>query len=419
MRALEPQVSADTNGQTASQAPALLTGPDPTGNRVSPWRVFHLIKGLGRGGAEILLLETLRASAKRSEYTYGYGYLLPHKDALAGALRETGATDVVCFDTPTPVQAVAAAAAIARHLRAWGADLLHCHLPLTGIVGRLAGRIARVPVVYTEHNLQERYHALTRWANGRTWGLQHFVLAVSREVADSIRRHHGDRVPVETLHNGVDSERFAADPEAGRRLRAELGLASAAPVVGTVAVLRRQKNLELWLEMARRVREHYRDAQFVVVGDGPLASELHAHAARIGLKTAVHWPGLQDDVRPYLAAMDVFVQTSTFEGLPVALLEAMAMERPVVATAVGGVAEAADETCARLVPPRAGSEELATEVTTLLADPALRESLGRAGRVRVVTSFSIERMLDELEAVYRRLLTARRGRRPESAGGSG
>ena len=196
-------------------------------------RVYHLIKGLGRGGAEMLLPEVIRATP-RADATFRVGYFLPHKDALVSTLEHLG-TPVVCFGGRSNAAVVAKAGWVARDASGWGADLIHCHLPVTGATGRLAGTLAGIPVVYTEHNLQERYHRATALLNRSTWGLQQRAIACSDEVKRSIETHIGTRVPVTTVLNGVSLHRFAPDAALRRAKRAELGIDQDAPVMGTVA----------------------------------------------------------------------------------------------------------------------------------------------------------------------------------------
>lgn len=365
-------------------------------------RVFHLIKGLGRGGAEGLLLGC-GDRGRDPAVTYGAGYFLPWKDALEAPLRSTG-VEVVRFTARSSVGMAFQVGRIASFLRTWRADLLHCHLPLAGVVGRLAGRVAGTPVVYTEHNLMERYHPWTRRANLWSWRLQARVVAVSAEVASSIERHAGGRVPVRVVRNGVPVARLRRDPEAGAEVRRRLGIPPEAPVVGQVAVFRRQKRLDLWLETARQVLRDRPDARFVLVGDGPLRPEIERRSRELGLTSAVTFTGLQDDVRPFLSAIDLLLVTSEFEGLPLVLLEAMALELPVVATAVGGVPEAvADGRTGRLVPfGEPGASAAAT--LALLANPTRAREMGRAARRRVKTEFSTDRMMVELEALYREVV---------------
>lgn len=373
-----------------------------------PLRVFHLIKGLGRGGAEGLLLGCGDRGAGGT-VSYGVGYFLPWKDALEEPLRRAG-VEVVRFTARGAAGMLGRVPRIAGFLRSWRADLLHCHLPLAGVAGRLAGRLAGVPVVYTEHNLMERYHPWTRRANLWTWGLQERVVAVSAEVAESIERHAGSRVPVRVVRNGVPVARLERDPEAGAAVRRRFGIRREVPVVGQVAVFRRQKRLDLWLETAREILRRLPEARFLLVGDGPLRGEIESLARELGLEEAVCFAGLQDDVRPFLSAMDLLLVTSEFEGLPLVLLEAMALELPVVATAVGGMPEVVlDRETGRLV-PFARPAEAAAAALEILADPARRAAMGSAARRRVAREFGTERMLAELESLYREVVDgARRG----------
>ena len=121
-----------------------------------PLRVFHLIKSLGRGGAEVLLAEGLRV-ADRERFTYGYGYFTPWKDAVVPSLEAQGA-GVVRFDARSNPAILLQAGRVAAFLRRWRADLLHCHLPVAAVAGRVAGKLTGVPVVTTEHNEVEHFH---------------------------------------------------------------------------------------------------------------------------------------------------------------------------------------------------------------------------------------------------------------------
>lgn len=369
--------------------------------------IAHLINGLGRGGAEKLLPDLIRHGAEKSRYAVGY--FLPWKDALAPELAELGAS-VTCFDAGSRGALLLRVRRVAAWLRRERADILHAHLPLAGVVGRLAGRWAGVPVVYTEHNLQERYHPWTRRLNAWTWRLQERVIAVSGEVAHSIDRHLAQRVPVDVVQNGIAVERFSRYPVDRPRIRQTLGLPPEAQVVGTVAVFRSQKRLDHWLQTAALVRARHPEAHFLLVGDGPLRADLESTARRLELTDSVVWPGLCQDVRPYLAAMDVYLMSSAFEGLPLALLEAMAMELPVVATSVGGIPEVVvEEETGHLTPPGQPAR-LAAAVARLLEDPPRGRRLGEAGRRRVEERFSIERMAREVEAIYGELASGDRVR---------
>jgi glycosyltransferase involved in cell wall biosynthesis len=259
--------------------------------------------------------------------------------------------------------------------------------------------MARVPVVYTEHNVLERYHPLTRRANLLTWRHQEAAIAVSADVAESLRRGAPRGVPVKTILNGVDIDRFDPRRVQGATLRESLGISPSAPVVGTVAVFRTQKRLDEWLRVAKALVNDHPGTHFILVGDGPLRHELEALADSLDLDT-VHWVGLQEDVRPYLAAMDVYMMSSRFEGLPVALLEAMAMGCAVVSTSVGGIPEVLRHRVNGLLVDGDHPERLAAEAAALIDSPEQRAALGADARRTVEEGYSVARMARQLEQTY-------------------
>ncbi|MBI3927724.1 MAG: glycosyltransferase [Armatimonadetes bacterium] len=367
------------------------------------FRIFHLIKSLGRGGAEVLLSEA--RPYRSAQFEDGYGYFLPWKNAIVPALEATGA-EVVCFESNGLMLPLRIPRVI-RHLKRRGVDLLHCHLPLAAVVGRIAARAAGIPSVYTEHNLMKRYHPVTRWLNLLTWRMQDLVIAVSSEVAAEIRRYVSGGPPVEVVPNGVCLRSFSPDPQRGRELRSALGIPPDAPVIGTVAVFRVQKQLDLWLEAARRIRERFSNAHFILVGDGVMREEIGRVCRRLELTGCTHFPGLQEDVRPYYDCFDVFLMTSKFEGLPVALLEAMAMKKAVVASPVGGTPEVIEDgSSGVLVSP----EGAADSVCRLLSDAQQSMRLGENARAVVERSFSLQAMVSKSESLYHRILETRRPR---------
>lgn len=362
-------------------------------------RVVHVIKSLGLGGAERLLVDGARV-APSVGMRHEVVSFLPWKDALIPALEEVGAP-VTVIPRRSSAAILASSGALARHLRRSGADVVHAHLPIACTVARLASRLAGVPCVTTEHNVIERYHPMTRALALATWPLQRAVVACSDEVKASIERHMPHGPPVTVVKNGIAPERFVVHADAAGGVRAAQGIAGDAFVVGTVAVHRTQKALDVWLRVAAAVHREIPSARFLVVGDGPLRAALERQTAELGLLDVVHFPGLQKDPVPWLAAMDVWLSTSVFEGLPLALLEAMAARRAVVATAVGGVPEVIrDGENGRLL--RAHDEAgLVDAVLGLARAPATtREKLGEAAAATVASRFGVERMQRELLDVY-------------------
>jgi L-malate glycosyltransferase len=372
-------------------------------------RVLHLIKGLNRGGAETLLSEGLRF-ADRSRFELSYAYFRASLNALVPALAEQGAP-VTCFGGKGHATMLGRIRRIARHLRAEEIDLLHCHLPMAGVVGRLAGRLAGVPVLYTEHNKPEWYRRPTFLLNSWTYFLQDHVIAVSGSVEWSIRRYIRPTVPVTILRNGIDTNAFRRVVEGGQAVRRHYGIPADAPVVGNVAALIPQKQLHDWVEAARLVHQQHPDVRFLIVGEGPQHAELTALIDRCALTGIVHLCGVQSNVVPYLSAMDIYMMSSAFEGLPVALLEAMAANCAPVCTAVGGIPEVLEEGVDGFLAEPGHPDQLARKVAALVSDREQLTRVGLAAMCKVDRHFRVESMVASLQELYENVVRGARERK--------
>jgi L-malate glycosyltransferase len=371
-------------------------------------KVFHLIKGLNRGGAETLLAEGLRF-ADRERFELSYGYFHPDLDALVPTLRARGA-EVTCFEAGSHAMMPLRGLRIARHLWRNRIDLVHCHLPTAGAVGRVAAALASVPLVYTEHNKVEWYRKATFRANAWTYSWQRHVIAVSGSVRDSIEAYIRPSVPVTVVRNGIDATHFTRSPQDGCAVRQRYGIPTDAPVVGNVAALISQKRLHDWLTAAELIRERQPRTHFFLVGEGPQRAELLQRIAASELRDVVHLPGSQADVRPYLSAIDFYMMSSAYEGLPVALLEAMAMGCVPVCTAVGGIPEVIRDGRNGFLTEWGKPDRLAARVVGVLGDPEQLRATAAEARQTVEAEFGIERMTREVEAVYLLVLDRPRAR---------
>jgi glycosyltransferase involved in cell wall biosynthesis len=366
-------------------------------------KVLIVIKGLGRGGAELLLLSAT-PYLDRDRFEYRFAYLLPWKDALVGDLTSAG-LPVHCLDGARGVGWVGRLRSLVRRERI---DLVHVHSPVAAAgVRAAAGRRARV--VYTEHNVWGRYHRVTWAANLATFPRNDHVFAVSDEVRASIRYPGPMRLlplpPLETLHHGLDPAALAAQAGGPGQdpVRAELGIAPDAPLVGSVANFKAAKDHANLLRAAVLVRQVVPGVRFLLIGQGPLEPETRRLAARLGLDGTVIFAGFRSDAQRLAAAVDVFTLASTYEGLPIALIEAMALGRACVATSVGGIPEVVrDPGQGLLVPPR-DPDALAGGLVRLLQDPGLRDRMGAAARGRAL-DFDIRKAVRRMEQVYAGLL---------------
>jgi glycosyltransferase involved in cell wall biosynthesis len=361
-------------------------------------RVLHIIKSLGRGGAEMLLPETLKFHDK-SRFQFHYIYFLPWKNQMVDSIREHGGI-ISCLEASNNIAILLKWRTVVRYIRENKIQLIHCHLPWAGLVGRIVHRVTGVPALYTEHNKQERYHFLTRWMNRLTFNWQSGAIAVSKDVAHSIKKNISVKIPVTEVVNGIDTESFRRDSVSGLETRHRLGIPADAFVLGTIAVFRFQKRLKEWLQVFARFSGKHPGAFAMVVGDGPLKAQLVHEVKALGMEKNVFMPGLQPEVKPWLSAMDVFMMTSEFEGLPLALLEAMSMECAIVTTDAGGIKEVITRSEEGSVVAVNEWMNLESELTQLMNDAPRRTAMGKAARLRVKESFSISTMAARLEECY-------------------
>lgn len=385
-------------------------------------KVLHLIKSLGRGGAEMLLPETLKVH-DRQQYEFYFAYFLPWKDQMVPAIEALGAK-VICFKANNNLQMFLRVNDICRYVHEHQVEIIHSHLPWAGVIARLVGKRTGIPVVYTEHNKWERYNKVTYWLNKLSFGWQNAAVAVSNDVQQSIRKNAGKTTFFElnledkttsvrqlkkdvnhktyllNILNGVNTTHFVRDTDAGLHIRQELGIPADAPVIGTVSVFRFQKRLDVWIEIAAEILKEVPDAHFIIVGAGPLKDELLAKRTSLGLEERLHMPGLKTEVKPYFSAMDIYMMSSIFEGLPIAMLEAMSCSCAVISTKAGGIGEVIEEGTSGMLCEVDEYMKLVSVGIHLLRNPEERKKLAAGARVRVQEEFSIKKMVKQLEQLY-------------------
>jgi glycosyltransferase involved in cell wall biosynthesis len=361
-----------------------------------PIRVLWLVKGLGPGGAERLLVAAA-ARRDRSRFDVTCAYLLPWKQQLVPELEALGVT-TRCLDVRDE-RDVRWAVRLRTMLRKDPVDVLHAHSPypagIARLVTRTLPRLQRPATVYTLHNTWTSFATPTRLLNAWTMGRDAADFAVSDLVRDTVPERLRRRT--EVVVHGIDLDAVGAQ-RARDGVRAELGIAPDEIVFGTVANFRAQKDYPNLLAAAAVLRDRGARVRIVAVGQGPLEEQMRAEHARLGLADRVLLLGERADAVRVMSGCDGFVLASNNEGLPVAVMEALALGLPVVGTAVGGMAEAVDATNGVLVPPR-DPEALAGAMLALAEDPARRATLAE-GAARSSARFDIGRSVTRIEAAY-------------------
>jgi glycosyltransferase involved in cell wall biosynthesis len=364
-------------------------------------QVVHVAGSAEWGGGE-RYLELFVRHVDRERFTLAV--IAPAAGPLCARLEALG-VEVHIVDLGALISLRAIARLTAR-LRRLAPAIVQSHGARSNFYTRIAARLAGVPaVVSTVHNALGDYpvspprFALYRAMDRLTLPLTAYVVCVAAALA----RDYPGRAVV--IHNGIDLDDFDPGAVAGTAAEVRRGLGlGGGPVVGFVGRLTPQKDPLTFVRVLAALRQARPEIQGLVVGDGPLRPEVEQAARAHGLGSSCRFLGERDDIAALLVAMDVFVLTSVSEGFPFVVLEAMAMERPVVATGVNGVPEIVEDGVTGRLVPRGDAATLARAALEILDAPEAGRGMGRAGRQRVVARFTAQRMVAEAQALYVRLL---------------
>jgi glycosyltransferase involved in cell wall biosynthesis len=381
-------------------------------------KVLHIVTRLDLGGAQqntLYTVEHLDSARYEAVLVCGSGGLLD-AEALALSRRDPPVRVRFIDDLvreANPVRDLAALFQLERVIAEERPDVVHTHSSKAGILGRAAARLAGVPaVVHTFHGfgfhdrmrppVRAFYVALERAA--ARWADR--LVFVSKANMDVARREGLGRPEAwELIRSGVRLTGLPArvDREAKR---AELGVRLHKPLVVGVGNLKPQKNAEDFLAVAEEALRRVPEASFVFVGDGPLRARLEARALAKGLSAKVRFVGWRRDVPELLAAADVFLLTSLWEGLPRALVEAMRTGLPCACYAVDGVNDLLVDGVNGFAVPAGDRARLVEGVARLLSEPDLRRRLGDAAAASVGPEFDIDQMVRRQETLLEGLVGA-------------
>lgn len=361
---------------------------------------MQLVWSLGMGGLEKLAID-ICSHLPQDQFSASICVL-----QSGGAIESRVDTDLVdllcirqyCGNDPTvPFR-------LARLLRRRQVDVLHSHTWGTLLEGVVAAKLARVPaVIHLEHSTTDRRRR--RVIGQRVgWGMVNQVVAVSDAVADRMTNIVGyPRDKIRVIPNGVDVEQFRRLDVPRRDLREEFGLSGVGYLIGMLARFVPFKNHAGVLRALPKLHEAGIDAHLALAGSGPLRDELKTLAESLGITDRVHFLGNTDQTCRFLNCLDVFVSNSTSgEGLSLALLEAMACEVPLVATAVAEHPNVLDDGRAGTLIAPEDEDALAEALLHLAEHPEVRTSLGQAGRQRAMDRYSFDGMMEAYQELYRR-----------------
>ena len=355
--------------------------------------ICYIIDDLGIGGAQRQLVELVK-SLPRDRYALHVISLSTKKCALEPLVRDAGVP--LTLIPQSGIVSPRAFWRLYRTLRALRPAAVHTWLFTADLYGRLAAWLAGVPVILSsvrsvEPDKPSHYVAVDRLLRHITTGFTVNAKAIGKVLA-SREGVSPDRIT--TVYNGVDLRAFTPSLRNG----------SHAPMIGIIGRLVPVKDHATFLRAAVLISREQPAARFLIVGNGPLREALNQEVARVGLEERVQFLDSQSDTASVFAALDVVVVSSRYEGCCNVILEGMAMGKPVVATAVGGNPELIVPGETGYLVPSDDAMNLATAILQLLRDPEHARAMGQAGRRRIEAHFTLDRMVREIETVYRRWL---------------
>ena len=365
-------------------------------------RVLHIIDSLHLGGAQevVLNLATCGSARFRHEVATMHGHGI-YWDRLRQAGVKVHSLSPHKF---LPIYF----ASIPWRLLADRPDVLHCHLIPSNIIAKPLGVLLGVPVVINHDHTNDTRRAdsrillaLDRFSNR----FASHIVAVSASCRDFlITRESIPANDVTLVPNAIDLRRFSPSVAMRDQARIELGLPASARVVAGVGRLNPQKNFALCLDIAAQLAPRFPDLHFLLAGDGPEEKMLREKAAALGISDRVTFSGYVADTRLVYLAADVLLMPSRYEGLPMTLLEAMAMGLPVVASQLDGIAEVIGDGREGFLVPSDDAALFVERTAALLQDAELSSRIAQNARAKIEASFSVERMTSAVEEIYDRFL---------------
>jgi glycosyltransferase involved in cell wall biosynthesis len=375
---------------------------DPTGSA----RVVYVLNELALGGAQrVVLAQAAGLDRARFAPEVASLELIPN-GALGDAFAAAGIPVHRMRTAREPLWRIAPR--LVDCLRHRAPDIVHTHLAAAGVAGRIAARRVGVAhVVTTLHNLsdwEERRAHPIRQLERRTLHLADAVIAVSDAVRMAlVKTSPALAARAVTVRNGVDAATFHLAAAERASARVTLGYGPDHFVVGAVARLDRRKGLDTLIEAIAQAAEDLPRVRLLIVGDGEERARLERQVAERGMSSHVHWAGHRTDVRPYLAAMNLFAAPSRSEGLGVAIIEALAAGLPVFGARVGGIPELLEgAACSSLLPAEHPSV-WADAIVALAGAPARLATMAKLAPAHAAR-FSNAASVASLERVYGRLL---------------
>ncbi|WPD24058.1 MAG: glycosyltransferase [Candidatus Electrothrix scaldis] len=371
-----------------------------------PLNVLHLISSRGLYGAERIILNLIGAT-DRSRFTPSIALLqaegYPNMELINAAQAKDAQGHVITCRRWIDLEAVRQTREL---IRRENIALVHCHEMKGRLYGLLSAMGTPARLITTNHNWIRSDFLVTCFESLDAFYIRFFpkIVAVSPEVRQLMRRYLTPARKMQVIINGIDMQEFRKDQGAREKIRGEFHLDPETPLIGVFGRISPEKGQKYFLAAAAQVLKIFPAARFILVGDGFQGEEMRQYAVELGISDAVIFAGFRLDVAAFYSALDIFVLPSLLEGTPMALLEAMSTQLPVIASEVGGVGRIIRNKENGLLVPPAAAEELAFAMLRLLRHPEEADKLAVDALATIAERYSAKKMTDAYMHLYTELV---------------
>ena len=363
--------------------------------------IAHVLSSFGMGGQERVALDLARQQRAQGHRVLAVALAPEPEGPLAAEFRAAG-VPTKTFAKLGPSVDPTLAWRVSRYLSQNAVEIVHTHNPQALVYGSPAASLAGAACVHSKHGVNPD-PSRRLWLRRAASAIVDAYVAVTPSLARiAVAQNECDPTLLHVVPNGIDTSRFTLDLEARRRIRAELEIPENAWVVGTVGRLSPEKNQALLIDAMAPLLDPRR--HLVIVGEGPVRGDLERQARTTWRPELIHFTGARHDVAELMSAFDVFALTSNSEGLPLVLLEAMAMGLPVLSSSVGGIPDLVEHGVTGFLVPPGDCIALVTQLVFLASRPQAALDVASAARRLVLTRHSTEQMAQDYESLYRRVL---------------